>query len=150
MLLSVLSTLPQQKHHPRRKLSNYQAAQLQQEYRLPGVTTTALAKKYGVSQQTAHRIATGVYYSELPTWGPKLQWPPKVHGAGMPDLAELRDVQTMLQIHPGHWAMVKRTVRRSPLEPWQNMGLEAELRKDAYGWGVWVRWPEAKSGASVA
>lgn len=147
MLLSALSSLPTKKN-PQRKLSNEQAAQLQWEYRT-GVTTVALAKKYGVSQQTAHRIATGALYSDLPTWGPKFHWPPKVHGAGMPEPHELRNLLLTLGFHRGQWALVKRTVRRSPLEPWRERGLEAELRKEATGWGVWVRFPEVNAGTSV-
>lgn len=150
MPLSALLSIPPQTN-PHRKLTNEQAAQLQREYRVPGVTTAQLGRKYGVTQQTAHRIATGRLYSDLPTWGPKLHWKaPKVHTAGMPETTELRTLILMLQVHCGRWALVKRTPRRSALKPWRDLGLMAELRKEATGWGVWVCWPEAQAGASVA
>lgn len=130
----------------RRRLTNEQAAQLQLEYRQPGVTTTYLGQKYGISQQSAYRIATGKHYAELPT-APiapaRLNWvDPPVRRRGQPTELEVKRLINALKSNVGNWALIKKTVRRPQVDYWQAHGVEAESRKLPTGnWGVFVRWP---------
>ena len=137
----------------RRKLTNEQAAALQLEYRKPGVTSAYLGEKYGISQQSAYRIATGQRYAELPTapLGSKLNWvDPPVRRRGQPSDVELKRLINALKSNIGSWALIKKTVRRPQVDYWQAHGVEAESRKLPTGnWGVYVRWP-ADSEALLA
>lgn len=128
-----------------RVLTNEQAAQLQMDYRQPGVSTRALGEKYGVSQQTAHRIATGKHYAELPT-APvvaKLNWvDPPVARRGLPSEVDIKRLIVALKSNIGHWALIKKTVRKPQISHWLSHGIETETRKLPSGdYGVYVRWP---------
>jgi hypothetical protein len=127
-----------------RALTAEQASALQLEYRAGGISTTALGHKYGVSQQTAHRIATGRMYADLPSAPPRTAWTdPDVRTWGNPTEDELRALKAMLRAYPGRWAQVKRT-RSKPAaaDCWSKWGVECEARKIAPGhWGLFVRWP---------
>lgn len=130
----------------RRALTNEQAAELQLEYRKPGVTTAYLGQKFGISQQSAYRIATGQRYAELPTApvaGSKLNWvDPPVRRRGLPSEVELKRLIVALKANIGSWALIKKTIRRPQIDYWQGYGIEAECRKLPTGnWGVYVRWP---------
>jgi len=139
----------------RRRLTNEQAAELQREYRKPGVTSTMLGQKYGISQQSAYRIATGQHYAELPTApiaGGNLNWvDPPVRRRGLPSEVELKRLVNALKSNAGEWALVKKTVRRPQINFWQDYGIEAESRKLATDcWGVYVRWPADADALSLA
>lgn len=131
--------------NPHRRLTNEQAAELQLEYRKPGVTTTYLGQKYGISQQSAYRIATGQLYADLPTapLGVRLNWVDlPVRRRGVPSEVELKRLIVALKANVGSWALVKKTIRRPQIDYWQGLGIEAECRRLPTGnWGVYVRWP---------
>lgn len=131
-----------------RKLSSEQATQLQLEYRQPGVTTAYLGQKYGISQQSAYRIATGRLYAELPTAParpkPKLTWTdPPPRRRGLPSDEEVKGLVNALKSNVGNWALVKKTTRRPQTDCWRDLGVEAEGRKLTNGgWGLFLRWPD--------
>jgi len=135
-----------------RSLTDEQAQALQLEYQRGGVSTTALGHKYGISQQVAHRIATGRHYANLPTAPARralASWiDPKVRFRGEPGEPELTALKAMLRDHPERWALVKQTkTMPANFEPWSRWGLFAEARRDADGWwGTYVMFP---AGAMV-
>ena len=138
------STLP-----ARRRLTNDQAAEIQREYRKPGITTAYLGQKFGVSQQTAHRIATGQCYKELPTAprpGERIKWQdPKVITRGTPSFDEFQALLRMCKANAGREALVKTTIRRPQMdriEQARSYGLNVEIRRHADRWGIYVWWPE--------
>ena len=133
----------------RRRLTNEQASEIQREYRKPGITTAYLGQKFGVYQQTAHRIATGQCYKELPTAprpGERVKWQdPKVLTRGVPTLDEFQALIRMCKANVGREALVKTTVRRPRLdriEQARSYGLSVDIRRQVNGWGIYVWWPE--------
>lgn len=132
-----------------RVLTDQQASALQLEYQRGGISTTALGLKYGVSQQVAHRIATGRLYSDLPTAPKRDRTPwvdPRVRYRGCPSDAELRALKGMLRDHPNRWALVKK-VKALPVDcdaskAFGSWGLVVEARQELDGWwGVYVSFP---------
>lgn len=145
--------LPQPRAPRSRALTDEQASALRLEYQAGGTTTAALGTKYGVSQQTAHRIATGRLYSDL-AHPPRVAWTqPDIRTWGNPHDAELRALKPMLRAHPGRELQVKRTRSRPALpECWIRWGFDVELRKiDTGHWGTFVSWPaDSAAHASIA
>lgn len=106
---------------------------MKREYRRGGISTTALAVKYGVSQSTAHRATRNM-----------LAWAaPRVRHRGVPGDAELRALKAMLREYPNRWALVKQSRTMPPdMEPWASWGLLTEVRRLDSGWyGVYVSFP---------
>lgn len=130
---------------PRRRLTDEQAAEIQREYRKPGVTTAYLGQKYGVSQQTAHMVATGRRYGHLPTAprpGERPKWQdPAVCTKGLPSPEDMAVLVRMLKANPGREALIKKTIRRTPVDCLEALGLSVESRRVGRGWGIYVSWP---------
>lgn len=151
------STTKSRPNRANRVLTDEQASNLQMEYKRGGISTAQLGHKYGVSQQVAHRIATGRMYADLPT-APKpnrVPWvDPKVRYRGCPSEAELRVLKTMLREYPDRWALIKRVktlpVGCETLNAIESWGLITEARREADGWyGLYVCFPAGLPVASL-
>jgi hypothetical protein len=128
-----------------RRLSDEQASALQLEYRTGKISSKALGLKYGVSQQTAYRIATGQNYADLPT-APVARMVDAlpVRRRGLPSQEELTALTRTLKAYAGEWYLVKKTVRKPVTDYWLERGLEADaVRLGTDAWGLYVRWPKA-------
>lgn len=141
--VSPLHQLPTRTTARRRALSPQQALDLRDEYRA-GVSTRALAQRFGVSAKTAHRIATGVAYAELSSLAnPKARTPwidPPVRRRGGCDEAELRALAPMLAAYPNRRALVKQTKLHPNLSPCTIPGVSVTVERDYYGYAVYVQW----------
>lgn len=144
--------LPTAKHYvaPRsnpgsRSLTTQQAMDLQNAYRAGGVTTAQLGAKYGISQQSAHRIATGRHYADLDT-APKVHDPrtwvdPTVRRRGIPSPAERRVLTAMLKANPGREALIKVTKTKPNVDHWDGTGVVARVVKQTSSYAVYLSWP---------
>jgi hypothetical protein len=126
-----------------RRLTPQQALDLRDEYQL-GVSTRSLAVKYGVSSQTAHRIATGQAYCELNSLAnPKARMPwvdPPVRRRGGCDEAEIMMLAPMLRAYPNRRALVKQTKLYPHISPCTVPGVVAMVERMADGFGVFLQW----------
>lgn len=117
---------------------------LQKAYRLGGVTTAELGRRYGISQQSAHRIATGVHYANLPT-APTVdssEWvDPIVRRRGIPSPAEKKRLIKMLKAYPGRRALIKQTRQQPNIEYWNGSGVKAVAEQRNGLWCVFISWP---------
>ena len=106
------------------------------------MSTVKLAARYGISQQTAHRIVTGRAYAEL--YKPQnahVEWvEPAIRRRGFQSATELDELMLMLKSHPEKWALVKQTKSLSDTKPYAELGFEiSQVRMVGGGYGVYLR-----------
>jgi hypothetical protein len=142
--VSPLHSLPTKAAARGRALAPQQALDLRDEF-MAGVSTRTLAAKYGVSQATAYRIATGKMYAELSSLpNPRARMPwvdPTPRRRGGCEESELRVLLPMLKAYPGRRALVKLTKTRPHISECTIPGLSTAIEQlPQGGYGVYVHW----------
>lgn len=135
--------LPQVSTRRPRALSPDQVCEIRSAYENK-VSLSTLATRYGVSRQTAHRVATGQIYTDVVS-RPKIAWfDPTVRFRGYHNDDELRSLANMLRSNAGKWALVKQNRSKPDGSRYEAWGLEASAIQpggpDA-GWSLYVRFP---------
>jgi hypothetical protein len=117
------------------------------------VSLSTLAARYGVSRQTAHRVATGRIYADVVS-RPKIAWfDPTVRFRGFHNDDELRAMANMLRSNPGKWALVKQNRAKPDGSRYEAWGLEASAIQTGgpgAGWSLYVRFPRVQATANLA
>jgi hypothetical protein len=145
--VSPLHKLPTKTSTRGRALTPQQALDLRDEF-LAGVSTAALATKYGVSKMTAYRIATGKAYAELSAvTNPRARMPwidPPVRRRGGCDDSEIAALAPMLRAYPRRRALVKQTKRMPHLSPCTIPGVNVSVVREPDGFAVYLQWAEGQ------
>jgi hypothetical protein len=141
-LLPQVSIPPSLKRN--RSLSPEQVVQLRRAH-VNKTSIVDVAKRFGISKQLAHKVATGQIYTDVVT-PPAIAWyEPTVRQRGVHNDDELRLMVSMLRQHAGRWVLVKQTKLKPTGEPYCRWGLETsavQIGNDSH-WNLLVRWPKA-------
>lgn len=132
-----------------RALTPDQVIELRRAYE-DGVSTSALATRFGVSRNTAHRIAIGEIYTDVVT-PPRIPLTPvKIRERGQHSEDECRDIGRMLRHNVGQWLQVKQGRRKPEGDRYESYGMETSVIRIGHDmWGLFVRWAPAKPKVTI-
>lgn len=134
-----------------RALSPEQVVELRHAY-ADGIPTSLLAQRYGVSKNTAHRVAVGEIYTDVVT-PPRIPLvEPTVRYRGYHSEDECRQIGAMLRHHVGTWVLVKKNNTRPDASRYASFGMETSVIQVNHPdgkYGLYVRWAPATMAIPV-